>query len=99
MGDPSIVLDANVPSIYLTCCAKFLPLLYTIMSQENTLSKGDATHILNTCNGNGFVFLRWVNLLFNTKLMQLPMNIIAYHPVQYGKSFAEYCNYVCRILL
>lgn len=66
--------------------------LYNALDQSNDLPKKDAIKILKCVIIMVLFFLCWANLLFNPKLMQLPMIIIAHHPVQNGKFFTEYCN-------
>lgn len=78
--------DANVQGCYISKWDKWSSLLYNTLVYPGDLPKGDATEVLKTCSNNQFIFLCQINMLFNVKLMEVPMYIIYCHNLQEKKS-------------
>ena len=92
IGDTHYDGDCDLPLCFGNQVLNWDNAIYNMISQDNTLSLGEATNFVNGCGGKRYAFFQHGNRKFHVNLMDFPEQVYASHPKQEGRSFEECMN-------
>ena len=94
IGDTQYDGDCDLPLTFRNQIQNWDNVIYSMISQDNSLPSGEPTNFVNGSGGKGYAFFQYGNQKFHVSLMDFLERVYASHPKQEGQSFEEYMNLV-----
>ena len=94
VANPEDDVESDLHSDYLECVEPWALQIFEGLSGDDVLPNSDAKSLLKQCHGDGLLFLRQGNLLFNPLLSVSDVSLVSSHPSQGTGSYHDYVEQV-----